>query len=72
MNILTDSNLKNIPFLILFNKLNTECEKLNEEFRNVANTLNNTLINTQYINFESSINEINLGIEWLCEVMKPI
>ncbi len=47
-------------------------EKLNEDIRLRINTLDKCLINTQYIDFSNRIGDIGYGLDWLCEVMKPI
>lgn len=74
LNLFSDSILSQIPFLILFDISNELMEKLNEEIRMKINTLSieKCLINTQYIDFKKRIGEIGFGLEWLCEVMKPI
>lgn len=47
-------------------------EKLNEEFRTKINSSTKNYINSQYINLEQRIGEVGYGLDWLCQVMKPI
>jgi hypothetical protein len=72
LTVLSDPLLSQIPILILFDKGNSEIEGYIELFRNKLNKLENRLINTQYIYFDKNIDFIYLGLEWLCDVMKPI
>jgi hypothetical protein len=64
--------MKNIPFLIIFDSNKTELLPFEEKLRTLIN--NNTDYRTNYmsINFKDEMGTILLGIEWLCEVMKPI
>lgn len=73
MNIFNDVNLKNVPFLVLFDKNKENIEYSIEEFRKKLISMPNVLYNTQFIDFrESGISMINCGIDWLVEVMKAI
>ena len=51
---------------------NLEIERFMEKFRNKLSKLRNNMINTQYIYFDKNIGEIYHGLDWLCDVMKPI
>jgi hypothetical protein len=47
-------------------------EILNENFRKRLNLIETAFVNIQHINFDKHPAAIQLGLEWLCEVMKPI
>ncbi len=72
MTVVSDPDLYQIPILILFDKENSLIEEYIELFRNKLNKLNNKCINTQYIYFDKRIDYLYFGLEWLCDVMKPI
>ena len=73
MNVFNDSNLKKVPFLILFDKTKIKIESIVEDFRKRLNSQNEVIYNTQFIDFsDNGINMINCGLDWLTEVMKPI
>jgi hypothetical protein len=68
---LNDIILKNIPFLIIFDKYNSQ-SKVFEELRNNINKLDRSVVNYLFVDFDDGIGVVNLGLEWLCELMKPI
>jgi hypothetical protein len=74
VNIYTDISLESIPTLTIFDANLKEGELYSkfEEFRTQINLTNKKFINTQYIDFENSINEVSLGMEWLSEVMSSL
>ncbi len=68
---MNDIILKNIPFLIIFDKYNSQ-SKVFEELRNNINKLDRSVVNYLFVDFDDGIGVVNLGLEWLCELMKPI
>ncbi len=73
LNIFNDVNLVGIPFLILYDISNAnDMEFLNEQFRKKVNQLDNVYINNQHIDFENSLSEIMLGMDWLCGAMNSV
>ena len=82
INIFKDSNLSNVPFLILFDKSNYRMEEIGgddiivniyEKLR-FELTKGNFVYNVQFINFESrmGLDEIYLGLDWLSEYMPAL
>jgi len=73
LNILNHTDLKTVPFLVLFDKNKENIESSIEDFRKKLMNLPDIVFNTQFIDFsENGIPMINCGIDWLVEVMKPI
>ena len=73
MNVFNDSNLKNVPILVLFDKNKENIETSIEEFRKKLSLNNEAIYNTQFIDFtENGISMVNCGLDWLAEVMQPI
>jgi GTPase SAR1 family protein len=75
MTVFKDENLIDVPFLILFDKANKKTEDLeiNEKLRSQLKGKDYNY-NIQFVNFDDvkGLNEIFYGIDWLCEVMKPV
>ena len=75
LTVLKDGNLTEVPSLIIFDKSNKNPDELeiNEKLRNQLKG-GNYFYNIQFINFEDikGLNEIYFGMDWLCEVMKPV
>jgi len=75
LTVLKDGNLTEVPSLIIFDKSNKNPDELeiNEKLRNQLKG-GNYFFNIQFINFEDikGLNEIYFGMDWLCEVMKPV
>ena len=77
MSIIKDENLKFVPFLILFDRSNSKMLEFTEKFRFELNTMIkekniDILYNIQYVDFSIKSEEILLGVDWLCDVMKAI
>ncbi len=72
LNVFDDKNLQNIPFLLVIEKGNEQMQLLIEKLRNKMNNIEDLVFNLQFVNTSKEIKQINLGIEWLCKVMKPI
>jgi hypothetical protein len=71
LNILNDPYLKHIPFLFVFNNKYTE-NKAVEKLRTEINKLNRDTVNNIVIDFFDGTLMVKSGLEWLCEIMKPI
>jgi hypothetical protein len=67
-------DLKQIPFLILFDQNKENIEYVVDEFRRKIDDNTDKLnYNTQFIDFkEGGFNLINCGLNWLIDHMKPI
>lgn len=72
LNVLNDSNLKNVPFLFLFDKLNKDMEDIYELLRKELSLLEYDNYNIQFINFITGGEEVFFGLDWLCDTMKPL
>jgi hypothetical protein len=64
--------LKNIPILIIFDINREDLHQSENKLRMVLNKSEGCVINYMNIDFQDGISTLYLGIEWLCEVMKPI
>lgn len=72
LNVFEDTNLKNVPILIVFDKQNEDMQMINEKLRSLINLKDNLNINILHANFNQLETDMKLGLDWLCEVMKPI
>ena len=63
--------MRKVPFLIIFDKSNNQ-ENVFEKLRNNINKVDRSEVNYLYVDFENGIGIVNLGLEWLCDLMKPI
>lgn len=70
INVLKDSFLADVPFLVLLDKNANGQEEVINKFRTFL--LQEQIIhNVQYINFLHP-EELFYGLSWLCEVMEPL
>jgi hypothetical protein len=66
-------DLKQVPFLILFDQNKENIEYVVDEFRRKMDKTEKFNYNTLFINFkEGGFNFINCGLNWLIDHMKPI
>lgn len=81
LSILKDQNLIGVPFLIIFDKSNIQMEEnqINDKLISSLEELEvkekrDFEYNLQFINFENNkgLDELNLGIDWLCEMMQSL
>ena len=74
LNVFADKNIVGLPILVLVDINNPDqgiIEKLRSELNKTKDEYSN-LVKFQYIDFENDINELEFGLEWLCETMKPL
>ena len=74
INVFADKNIVGLPILVLVDINNPDqgiIEKLRSELNKTKDEYSN-LVKFQYIDFENDINELEFGLEWLCETMKPL
>lgn len=76
MSILVDSNLRSLPFIILFENFKYELldciEKLRNDVNNKSTKVKEKDINYLFVSLKNEIGNISLAIDWLANVMKPI
>ncbi len=74
INVFADKNIIGLPILVLVD-INNPDEGIIEKLRRELNKTNNeysNFVKFQYIDFKNDINELQFGLEWLCETMKPL
>ena len=74
LNVFADKNIVGLPILVLVDINNPDqgiIEKLRSELNKTKDEYSN-LVKFQYIDFENDINELEFGLEWRCETMKPL
>ena len=74
INVFADKNIIGLPILVLVD-INNPDEGIIEKLRRELNKTNNeysNFVKFQYIDFKNDINELEFGLEWLCETMKPL
>ena len=74
INVFADKNIIGLPILVLVD-INNPDEGIIEKLRRELNKSNNdysNFVKFQYIDFKNDINELEFGLEWLCETMKPL
>ena len=74
INVFADKNIIGLPILVLVDINNPDVgiiEKLRRELNKSNNDYSN-FVKFQYIDFKNDINELEFGLEWLCETMKPL
>ena len=74
LNVFADKNIVGLPILVVVDINNPDqgiIEKLRSELNKTKDEYSN-LVKFQYIDFENDINELEFGLEWLCETMKPL
>ena len=74
INVFADKNIVGLPILVLVD-INNPDEGIIEKLRRELNKTNNeysNFVKFQYIDFKNDINELQFGLEWLCETMKPL
>ena len=74
INVFADKNIVGLPILVLVD-INNPDEGIIEKLRRELNKSNNdysNFVKFQYIDFKNDINELEFGLEWLCETMKPL
>ena len=74
INVFADKNIVGLPILVLVDINNPDegiIEKLRSELNQSKDDYSN-FVKFQYIDFKNDINELEFGLEWLCETMKPL
>ncbi len=74
INVFADKNIVGLPILVLVDINNPDegiIEKLRSELNQSKDDYSN-FVKFQYIDFKNDINELQFGLEWLCETMKPL
>ena len=74
LNVFADKNIVGLPILVLVDINNPDegiIEKLRSELNQSKDDYSN-FVKFQYIDFKNDINELEFGLEWLCETMKPL
>ena len=74
INVFADKNIVGLPILVLVDINNPDegiIEKLRSELNKSKDDYSN-FVKFQYIDFKNDINELEFGLEWLCETMKPL
>lgn len=72
MNVFNDENMKNLPFLLVFDKINENVEYIIEMFRTKINLIS-VIYNIQILSFdEKEISLISYGMDWLVENMPEL
>ena len=77
MSILSDSNIKDLPVLFLFDNFKYELldsiEKLRTDISNGNNSnISEKNVNYLFISLKNEIGNISIGLDWLGDVMKPL
>ena len=74
INVFADKNIVGLPILVLVDINNPDegiIEKLRSELNQSKDDYSN-FVKFQYIDFKNDINELEFGLEWLCDTMKPL
>ena len=74
INVFADKNIVGLPILVLVDINNPDegiIEKLRSELNKSKDDYSN-FVKFQYIDFKNDINELEFGLEWLCDTMKPL
>ena len=75
MNVLNDQNIAGLPVLIVVDINNQDqgiIESLRKEMNNQMNEEKLNMVKFHYVDFVNDINQLKLGFDWLCEIMKPL
>ena len=75
MNVLNDQNIVGLPVLLLLDLNNKDqgvVESLRKEMNNQMNEDKLSMVKIHCVDFENDINQIKIGLDWLCENMKPL
>ena len=75
MNVLNDQNIAGLPVLIVVDINNQDqgiIESLRKEMNNQMNEEKLNMVKFHYVDFANDINQLKLGFDWLCEIMKPL